>query len=358
MNKRKLAVNFIPFIVIIIIIKFISFSYDRVEWYHEHIYSLLSEGIRFFTGIVPFSLGDLLYATVILLFLCSLIKLGRLLVQKKFTRQLFYLKLVSIVKWIMGIYILFSVCWGLNYQRAGIANQLKLNEEKYTDVELFDITDSLIYKVNNSRKKLPDSVGQFYTYQQDFEIAFQSYEKLKNEYPFLEYKSKSIKKSFFGKFGNYAGFLGYINPFTGEAQVNVTPPKFVLPFVSCHEIAHQIGYASESEANFVGYLAAKASQDSFFHYSVYFDLFLYANKACFQKDSTRAKENFKRLDLLVKNDFRKYKQFYSKYKNPFEPYIRKFYDQYLKANDQLKGVESYDEVIGLLIAFQKKNKSI
>lgn len=358
MNKRKIVLNFIPFIIGILLIKFISFSNERVEWYHKHVYSILSEWLRFFTGIVPFSIGDILYAIFTLLFLWGFIQCIKIFVQKKCTVQLLYLKLLSITKWSLGIYIAFNVCWGLNYQRAGIGEQLQLSNKKYSNDELFNITDSLIKKVNFYRAKLPDSVNQFYSYKQDFEIAFQSYNKLKLEYPFLEYKNKSIKKSYFGKLGNYAGFLGYINPFTGEAQVNVTPPKFVLPFVSCHEIAHQLGYASESEANFVGYLAAKASEDSFFLYSTYFDLFLYANKACFQKDSIRAKENFKRLDTLVKIDFRKYRQFYAKYKNPFEPYIRKFYDQYLKANDQLKGVESYDEVIGLLIAFRKKNKFI
>ncbi len=64
--------------------------------------------------------------------------------------------------------------------------------------------------------------------------------------------------------GNYLGFTGYYNPFTGEAQVNTTVPLFVQPFTTCHEIGHQLGYAKENEANFAGYLAAKSSPDAGF----------------------------------------------------------------------------------------------
>ncbi len=56
--------------------------------------------------------------------------------------------------------------------------------------------------------------------------------------------------------GNYLGFTGYYNPFTGEAQVNTTVPQFLLPNIALHEMGHQIGYAKEDEANFSAYLAA------------------------------------------------------------------------------------------------------
>ncbi len=47
------------------------------------------------------------------------------------------------------------------------------------------------------------------------------------------------------------GVTGYLNPFTNEAQVNTTVPAFLQPFMTCHEIAHQLGFAPEEDANFV-----------------------------------------------------------------------------------------------------------
>ncbi len=123
-------------------------------------------------------------------------------------------------------------------------------------------------------------------------------------------------------------------------------------------MAHQVGYASESEANFVGYLTATASKDPFFHYSAYFDMFNYANRELSKRDSVKAKENYKLLDTLVRKDFSELRQFYRKYKNPIEPIIWAFYDKYLKANQQDKGVESYNQVVGLLIAYHKKYRKI
>lgn len=150
------------------------------------------------------------------------------------------------------------------------------------------------------------------------------------------------------------GFLGYYNPFTGEAQVNLTQPRFLIPFVSCHEMAHQLGYASESEANFVGYLAAVNSPDMFFHYSAYFDLFNYANRELLLIDSAAAKNYYQQLDPLVKKDEEELREYWRKSDNAIEPLIKIFYDHYLKANQQTKGVKSYNEVIGWLIAYYNK----
>jgi len=158
----------------------------------------------------------------------------------------------------------------------------------------------------------------------------------------------------FGLFGNYFGFTGYYNPFTGEAQVNTLVPKFMLPYTTCHEIAHQIGYAKEEEANFVGYLAATSSTDTLFHYSAYLDLFVYANRQLFFVDSVAAKDFAKQLIPEVKADIKEWREFLRRYKNPLEPVIRWAYGNYLRANQQPKGMTSYDEVIADLIAFYKK----
>jgi hypothetical protein len=81
--------------------------------------------------------------------------------------------------------------------------------------------------------------------------------------------------------GNYTGFTCYYNPFTGEAQLNTTIPRFLQPFIACHEVAHQLGYAKENEASFVGYLAAKGSGNALLQYSTYLDIFMHANRNLF-----------------------------------------------------------------------------
>jgi hypothetical protein len=119
-------------------------------------------------------------------------------------------------------------------------------------------------------------------------------------------------------------------------------------------MAHQLGYAKEEEANFVGYLAAAASSDTLFHYSTYLDLFVFANREVYVVDSVSAKAAARLLLPEVKSDIREWREFIKKHKNPFEPIILWMYGNYLKANRQPKGMFSYNEVIIDLIAYYKK----
>jgi hypothetical protein len=170
----------------------------------------------------------------------------------------------------------------------------------------------------------------------------------------MRYEPASLKTSLWGWLGNYSGFTGYYNPFTGEAQVNTTVPKFLQPFIACHEVAHQVGYAKEMEANFVGYLAATASDDTLFHYSVYLDLFTYANRNLFFIDSAAAKLYRKELLPSVVNDLKEWREFTRRHHGPLEPIVRWVYGKYLERNQQPMGILSYDEVTAFIISFYKK----
>lgn len=77
----------------------------------------------------------------------------------------------------------------------------------------------------------------------------------------------SFKPSVFGKIMSFTGILGYYNPFSAEAQYNKNLPSTQLPFTLAHESAHQMGFAREQEANFIGYLLGKNSKNSELRYS-------------------------------------------------------------------------------------------
>lgn len=216
--------------------------------------------------------------------LLNFVKLFRKLIKRRFQREDLRRTLLKAFFIFSIIYIYFNFCWGLNYNRPGIAYQLQLNGSKHSTYELRMLTDILIKKVNESRSLLGNEKIKYKTYPEIFLAAQKAYiQSNAAGFSFLAYNTKSVKRSLYGRMGNYLGFFGYYNPFTGEAQLNLNMPPFLIPFVTCHEIAHQLGYANESEANFVAYLAAVQSPDTLFHYSTYFDLFNYANSELFQK---------------------------------------------------------------------------
>jgi hypothetical protein len=56
----------------------------------------------------------------------------------------------------------------------------------------------------------------------------------------------------------------------------------------------------------------------------------------------------------VKKDIAEYRRFLLQYSSPLEPLFTALYGNYLKANNQPNGIETYDRVVAWLIAYKKK----
>jgi hypothetical protein len=319
--------------------------------------------LRAFTQWIPFSLGDILYA-IVLVYVCrKLFKLLLFIRQNRPEPAWWKQWLFRNLRRMLAVYVVFKVFWGLNYYRQGIAWQLQMKQEVYNKEQVKAITDTLISRLNDCRRQISDSVLKDRGLDTIFSEAYHCYQRAAAAFPFLRYSHRSVKPSLYSGIADYLGFTGYYNPFTGEAQVRYDVPRILLPYITAHEMAHQLGYASESEANFVGYLAAVSSNDVYFRYSVYLDLFSYAQaeeiKLYGQQKDFKAFEsvvlhNRQSLDTLVKLDRKRIRSFFQKRQNAISPAVSGLYDQYLKMNQQLQGVNSYNEVVGWLIAYQKK----
>lgn len=355
---RRRAVKAIILLLICTVIHFYSIDAQRIEiGYSNHFSPWISKLLRQVVGWIPFSIGDLLYAFIACWLLWKLTRFFYVLLSKKREHSLKYFLASSFVTFIIflsAVYIVFNILWGLNYDRKGIAWQIGLEVKQYNKHDLEVINCILIDKLNQSKQTLVASNEPYLSNKELFKSVRKAYEKISNTYPFLEYSPPSLKPSMWGWLGNYTGFTGYYNPFTGEAQVNTTVPKFLQPFIACHETGHQLGYAKEMEANFVAFLASKNSRDTVFLYSVYLDLFTYANRNLFMQDSSSAKVFRKDLDTMVRADYKEWIAFIKSHENPVEPIIRYIYGKYLEGNSQPQGILSYDEVTGFIISYYKK----
>ncbi|MEO6838047.1 MAG: DUF3810 domain-containing protein [Ginsengibacter sp.] len=340
---------------LIIIIKVFSTNSNWVETYYStKFYPFFSKILRFLFGWIPFSLGDFLYFSAACWLLWKIIKNLKLLFKKELNFKIVINKCLKFILIFAFIYIIFNIFWGINYNRKGIAYQLHLSNLQYDTSDLIMLQNILLQKVNAAKVSVMHSREVYPSKKELFKDAENSYDAAARKYNFLKYKNPSVKSSFYGWIGDYLGFTGYYDPFTGEAQVNTTVPKFLQPYIATHEMAHQLGYAKENEANFVGYLAAINSKDTLFHYSVYFDLFLYANHEVYYFDSLASKKALDQLNPEVKNDIRELKQFDLDHQSFFEPLITWLYGNFLKLNQQPQGIRSYNEVVGMLVAYYKK----
>lgn len=355
-NEKYSSQKFIQLWLIPIVLTFflivISFFPTVVEnYYSTGLYPHISKFQRKIFGLLNFSIGDVFYFLVIFTLLKKIIKLIRFII-KKDARKNFGNSLLIGLRTILWLFIFFQILWGLNYYRTGIAHQLKIDKEDYTkqDVELL-ICD-IVQKLNTIRPLISNDSLPQPSFKNIIEEAIQLYDTIKPTYHFINYQNNAVKKSLFSNVSHYIGFTGYYNPFSGEAQLSTNIPKILAPYIVCHEIAHQLGYAQEDEANFVGYLVCSKSANLYFQYSVYVDLYKYAatELLMMNEKNTHAWE----LNSLVRKDLKDIRSFFLSQENKLEPFMTALYGQYLKANRQSKGLDSYNDVIGLLISKKKK----
>jgi len=359
MIVKKEHINWgIPVIIAAGIKLFSLFPASVERYYSEGIYPVISAVQRVLFGWLPFSIGDVLYGAAVLYLIVGIVRSVKALIRRRVTKHSFISGLGRIFKIALWIYVLFNLFWGLNYNRLGIGHQLDLRPTAYNVTELQAVLEITVEKLNALADTAAKERKQYNKKRLLFMKGKEAYNQLSNKYSFLGYTIPSVKPSIFSYLGNYLGYTGYYNPFTGEAQVNTAVPLFLQPFTCTHEIGHQLGYAKEMEANFSGYLAASHSQDIGVRYSVYFDLYVYAIRNLYIRDSTLARSYAMRLPEIAKQDVKELRAFFKKYENPFEPVIRKLYGQYLKANEQPQGILSYDEVLGWIIAYYRKYGTI
>ena len=289
------------------------------------------------TAWIPFSVGDLFYAIAIAYILKSI---------WYFKHLLCWSTCIKILGCIGFCLFLFHLQWGLHYHQTSLSTRLNA-PSNYSSSELEEFTRHLIQQTNQFHKKLSqhDSIPVEIPYSIDkiFDVAT---ETIRNQH---QYPNVNIKKSIFSLPLSYMGYGGYINPFTLEAQVNAYQPKLRLLTTSAHEIAHQLGYAAEEEANFIAIDAALNSEDLYMQYAGYHLALGYALADCRKRKDIDSKRLYKKLNAGVLKQYHQVSAFWQKYQNPLEPLFKKSYDTYLKANNQTAGIKSYSLVVGLLL---------
>lgn len=151
----------------------------------------------------------------------------------------------------------------------------------------------------------------------------------------------------------YTGITGIYFPFTGEANVNIAIPCIYIPSTTLHEMAHQRGFASEDEANFIAYLSAINHPDVDFNYSGYILALNHTANALYKSDYDSYVSLSKNISKDVKTDLINNRKFWGKYEGKVDDISSKFNDSYLKANGVAEGSASYGKMIDLLLTYYK-----
>ncbi len=351
--KRKYILPFL-LLIQILILKIIVFFPEFIEqFYSNGLFPIISKFSRIVLGKIPFSVGDCLYFILILM-------VSKWLWQNRKTwKQNWRNNILSLLSFLSIAYFSFHILWAFNYYRQPLFEKMAIQRD-YSDADLLAFTKKLIVKTNQIQRKIAkkDSSKVVFPYSQDqiFRMNLNGYKNLAAEYDFFEYSHLSVKKSLLSLPLTYMGFGGYLNPFTNEAQVNDLGPMYSFPMTTNHEMAHQMGYASESECNFIGFLASVKNDDLHIQYSGYSMALRYCLINWKIRDEKILKKLVKTIHPGILKNYQESTDFWKQYETPIETGFHIFYDNFLKFNQQKDGMDSYSKFVDLMVNYYKEKQ--
>ena len=345
MIKKNLTFSII-LLFIVALIKIFLVKYG--EEYHTYFYPKLNYYLKNISLISKLSIGDIIYLLLGITILSTiLIKIRR----KQFKRLSFY-----IVNTSLSFFIIFQLFWGLNNYKQSLYQSIKI-EKGYSDDELYTFLDKKINDINQlhllitQEEKpvvIPNDMNSFNN------EAF----KLYKEVWFLkEYKVDyltPVKNSMFSFLLSKSGFSGYFNPFTHENQINYQIPTIMKPVTVVHEMSHQLGIASETEANFIAYYTLSKSENLRYRYAAELNALRYLLNEVYKINEEKFYAFNSKLNIGVLTNINETKEFWKKNKNFSSNIFKPMYGLFLKANNQKEGIRSYNRMVDLLINYNKK----
>ena len=352
MQKKTKLILVVLLPIQILVLQLLKHVPEFIEsFYSTGIFPVISKISRYVFGWIPFSIGDIFYFFLILLLIRWIYKNIKRI--KTDTKNF----ILDVFSTLSIVYLLFNLLWGLNYYRVPLHQSLSLDTE-YNTEELIATTKRLIKKSNEMHRKLgfhdTIKIESPYDYKQLFKKTLNGYQNLSQKHPNLNYNPLSLKKSIWSLGLTYMGYSGYYNPFTGEAQVNGLIKLYQFPVVSCHEQAHQLGYAAENEANFIAALATINNEDEFIQYTGYIFALRYCVNEIARRDLDTYRELLTTINPGILKSYKEMRDFWKSYKNPFEVVSKLFWDQFLKANNQSNGIKSYSYMVALIINYYEE----
>ena len=319
-------------------LKFAVSFFERLFEIQKKIHQLLFSWI-------PFSMGDLLYVLFGILLIYLIIKIF-----KKKTRNTTLLRILVVFN---ISYFIYQIFWGMLYFQTPIIAKLPktditLEKRKVLALEYLE-------KAKATRRLVQEDKNGIFHIKDLESIQKEILEQQQNLPSFITDKQadkiNSFKPSLFEDVMSFTGILGYYNPFTAEAQFNGDLPSSYLPFTLAHESSHQLGFAREQEANFIGYLIGVKSNNAELKYSTeYFTIKSLLNSIVYE-DEKFVKDALENYSDGMKRDRLNEKKFISEHQGILNDFFGFTNNLFLKSNQQ-EGSITYSYFIDLLVRYK------
>ena len=325
--------------------------------YTTRIYPVIGTLLSPISGIFPFAVGDIFIAlSIAWVILYPIYEMG-------FRKKMVFGRVAEYLLW---VYAWFYIAWGLNYSQPNIYYRIgmkpvevskakfkkfayqyadslnRLSEERRVKSEKFNsiVDDGLKNRVRDAVLREYNKIG----YQEGINKPF-------NQHP-------HAKTMVFTPLSSMAGVTGSMGPFFCEFTLNGDILAHDYPATYAHEFAHFLGVANEGEANFYSYIVCTASADKQVRFSGYYHIFFHVLNNVFdilgEKEGERFLKHIRPEIIQRARNDRHY--WLGKRCKALDAAQDVIFELYLRGNHVAEGRKSYSGVIGLILAWQEKNK--
>jgi hypothetical protein len=340
-------------------------------YYTQGLFKYGASGLRFLFGSIPFAIGELVYIIILIILIINALKHINSLKSFNYIAQKGWFSLTKLSWLIVKLFVVFQLIWGLNYMQPDPTKDFDLlvQTPKNAQVALSEmnaLTYELIEELNKTKAAMSLDKSIEPNFEQVVANVQQDYQALAIEHPRFYLQNQSVKKAIFPSLGDYIGFLAFYQPITGEAILRSDLPILTQPYTIAHEMAHQLGYASETEANFIAFVLASEANDPYLKYSMLLQMFSYAQDAQllllagnkgFDAWKMQIEKNRSLLSPAVLKDRAEIKAFFAARADKQIQASSQLYDQFLKWNQQAEGLASYADVLKWVRAYRIKTDS-
>ena len=298
------------------------------RWYSRGLFPPLQRTLTTASNLVPLALFDVLWI--------GAVAITPVLVRRAILRHGVRAGLLRVLRGAAGaaaiVYLGFLATWGLNYRRVPLFDKVVFHPERITAHESARLGRWATAELNTHYAEAHASPTSLAT----LAGAFESAHRALRGSPIVPGRPKA---TLLGWYFHKASIAGMTDPFLLETLLAPDLLEVERPFVIAHEWAHLAGYADESEANFVAYLACRRA-DAAAQYSAGLVMIGYARPEPGLSEA---------LEIGPRSDLYAIQARYARTSGTLRFAAREGYDKYLKANRVERGIESYDAVVQLIL---------
>ena len=304
------------------------------------------------TAWIPFSLAETLILFLPVLFVFLLVICIRAAAVG--WRQAMYC-IIALLSVAAIIYAMFVLTFAAGYRATPLDDKMGIPTEKISAAQLAEAAAILAREAEASLDEItfrPQSSSVMpYDFDTLSEKLMDAYGRVCEKYPFIQKLRSRVKPIALSEPMTYTHISGVYTMFTGEANINVNYPDYVIPYTAAHELAHQRGIARENEANFVAFLVCLESDDPYIRYSGYLNMYEYVASALYSASSEYYYEVLSSLDLRMRCEMIAYSEFFDRYRENVVAEVSEAVNNSYLVIQGTEGTKSYGMVVDLAVAY-------